>query len=211
MKDALTIAETRAMFCFVAQKMIDSQDRLTAADRAIGDGDHGVGMTRGFEAVLAALQDEDSPDLKCLFNRIGMALLTSVGGAAGVIFGTWFTGSGKGLAGKTSFDREGLVLFLQDGCRAVQARGKAKAGDKTMLDALLPAGLAAEESGQASLAVVLARAVRAAQAGVIATQGMVATVGKAKALGERSLGYADPGALSTSLILEYIDAYIHEN
>jgi len=210
MKDSLTLAETKEMFRYVAREMIASQNQLTNADRAIGDGDHGVGMSRGFEAVLSMLEDEDSTDLKGLVGKIGMSLITSVGGAAGIIFGTWFIGGGKGLAGKKVFDAESLVIFLQEGLRAVQERGKAKTGDKTMVDVMIPASIAAMQSFDKPLPLIFEQVVQAAQGGMKNTRLMVASVGKAKTLGERSLGYVDPGAISASLILYYMYEYIKE-
>jgi dihydroxyacetone kinase-like protein len=210
MKDSLTLAETKEMFRYVAREMIASQDQLTNADRAIGDGDHGVGMSRGFEAVLSMLDDEGSLDLEELFGKIGMSLITSVGGAAGIIFGTWFIGGGKGLTGKKVFNAESLVIFLQEGLRAVQERGKAKGGDKTMVDVMIPASMAARECFDKPLLIIFEQVVQAAQGGMENTRLMVASVGKAKTLGERSLGYADPGAISASLILDYMCEYIKE-
>jgi dihydroxyacetone kinase-like protein len=165
-------------------------------------------MSRGLEAVLSMLDDEGSLDLKELFGKIGMSLITSVGGAAGIIFGTWFIGGGKGLAGKKIFDAESLVIFLQDGLRAVQERGKAKGGDKTMVDVMIPASMAARECFDKPLLIIFEQVVQAAQGGMENTRLMVASVGKAKTLGERSVGYADPGAISASLILDYMYEYI---
>jgi dihydroxyacetone kinase-like protein len=208
MKASLTLAETGAMLRQVAQGMIACQDLLSEADRVTGDGDHGVGMRRGFEAVLAALDSLEFGDLKELFFKTGMALITSVGGAAGIIFGTWFTGGGKGLAGKQVFDGQALSLFMQGGLKAVQERGKAKAGDKTMVDALLPVCAALEGYAENSLPEALRRAALAAKAGAESTKEMVAGLGKARSLGPRTLGYIDPGALSASLILEFMRQYL---
>jgi phosphoenolpyruvate---glycerone phosphotransferase subunit DhaL len=208
MKSELALKETRAMIQYMAWQMIASQERLSEADRAIGDGDHGVGMARGFEAVLAALEDDVPADLKALFQKIGMALITSMGGASGIIFGTWFTGGGKALAGKTVLDGETFYRFLESGLKAVQDRGKAKAGDKTMVDALIPACSAAAEYEGRGLTQVIRGAAEAAAQGMETTKSMVAAVGKAKTLGERSIGYPDPGAISTSLILKFMSDYI---
>ncbi len=208
MKNSLTLAETKAMLIKVAQGMIASQALLTEADRAIGDGDHGVGMARGFEAVLAMLDSQELADLKELFYKTGMALITSIGGASGIIFGSWFTGASKGLAGKAEFDSQALSIFLHDGLAAIQMRGKAKAGDKSMVDALLPACATLDEHAEDRLPDALRQAVQAAKAGAEDTKEMTASVGKAKSLGPRALGYIDPGALSTSLILEFMLWYV---
>jgi len=209
MKASLTLAETGAMLRQVAQGMIASQDLLSEADRVIGDGDHGVGMRRGFEAVLAALDSQEFADLKEVFFKTGMALITSVGGASGIIFGTWFTMGGMGLAGKQVFDSQALFLLLQGGAKGIQQRGKATAGDKTMLDALLPACAALpQDLSCIYLTEALRLVVEAAKTGAESTKEMVARVGKAKSLGPRALGYIDPGALSASLILEFMQWYV---
>jgi dihydroxyacetone kinase-like protein len=200
----LAVEQTRDMFLYVAQRMVESKDELTQADKAIGDGDHGVGMARGFEAVQKKLQDQDFGDLAALLKAIGMALLTSVGGAAGAMFGTLFRGAAKSLAGQQVFDAQALALMLRDGLQAVQERGKAQVGDKTMVDALAPAVERAQAHLGDELGVSLAGVVDAARAGMESTKNMVAAVGKAKPLGERSLGHADPGAVSTYLILRYM-------
>jgi dihydroxyacetone kinase-like protein len=131
-----------------------------------------------------------------------------VGGAAGVIFGTWLRGGAKELAGETVFDARALERFLSGGLVAVQQRGKANLGDKTMLDALAPAAEAAQSMANAGLAAALAEAVSAAGQGVEHTRTLVAMTGKAKALGQRSLGYADPGAISTHLILKFMYEFV---
>ena len=208
MKTKLTLTETREMLRQVARGMISSQAILTEADRATGDGDHGVAIGRGFEAVLAALDDQEAADLKDLFFMTGTALITAAGGASGIIFGTWFSVGALGLAGRQEFDTQALALFLLDGLKAVQKRGKANAGDKSMVDALLPALAALEGHFQDSLQDALRLAAQAAKAGAEATKEMDARIGKARSLGARALGFVDPGALSTSLILEFMQWYV---
>jgi dihydroxyacetone kinase-like protein len=208
MKTSLTLTETKEMLRQVAQGMIASQSLLTEADRATGDGDHGVAMGRGFEAVLGVLEIQEFTDLKDLFFNTGTALITSAGGASGIIFGTWFSVGGLGLVGKLEFDSRALFLFLQDGLKAIQKRGKAQAGDKTMVDALLPAVTALEGHSEDSLLEALRLAAQAAKAGAESTKEMDARMGKARSLGARALGYIDPGALSTSLILEFMLWYV---
>jgi dihydroxyacetone kinase-like protein len=208
MRSSLALPETKAMLREIANRIIGSQALLNDADRMIGDGDHGVGMARGFEAVLRDLDRDDSEDLKALFNKVGTTLITSVGGASGILFGTWFMGGGNGLAGKDQFDNGALLLFLRCGLRAVQERGSAQRGQKTMVDVLAPATTAAEENQQEELPRILERVSRAAAEGMELTKGMVATAGRAKTLGKRSVGYADPGAVSASLILHSMCHYV---
>jgi dihydroxyacetone kinase-like protein len=210
MKAELTLEETRQMFLFVAEKMIACQDILTEADRAIGDGDHGVGMARGFEAVQLKLANATFSSQDEIFKSVGTALLTTIGGASGAIFGTWFRSGAKNLAGKTLLDSACFALFLKDGLAGIQERGKAKVGDKTIVDALAPAAVAADKYCDESLGKCLAEVSLAADQGMESTKNLIAMIGKAKTLGERSLGYPDPGALSSSLILQYMSSYVSQ-
>jgi len=207
-KAELTIAEATAMFLHVAQGMQESQDLLTQADKAIGDGDHGIGMARGFAAVQAKLSASPPATVADLFKTTGMALLTSIGGASGVIFGTLFRSGARNLTGVTVFNSETLTLMLTDGLAAVQERGKANPGDKTMVDALTPAAAKAAEMAAASLDKSLPEVAEAARLGMEATKGMVAATGKARALGPRAIGFAGPGALSMYLILDFMAQYV---
>ena len=188
--------------------MQGSQDLLTQADKAIGDGDHGVGMARGFAAVQAKLEAAPPPTVADLLKTTGMALLTSIGGASGVIFGTLYRGGARNLTGVTAFNSETLSLMLTDGLAAVQERGKANPGDKTMVDALTPAAAKAAEMAAASLDEALPAVAEAARLGMEETKGMVAATGKARALGPRAIGFADPGALSMYLILDFMAQYV---
>jgi dihydroxyacetone kinase-like protein len=207
-KDQLTIKQTSEMFHFIANRMIESKGILTEADKKIGDGDHGVNMARGFEAVIKVLEEESFPTLGDLLSAIGLSLLTSVGGAAGAIFGTFFRGGAKNLMQKTVFNSQILSTMLIDALEAIKQRGKAKSGDKTMVDALEPAAKISKETISLSLSDALYLIVKEAEKGAETTKDMVATIGKAKTLGERSLGYSDPGAISTSLILRYMLEYV---
>jgi phosphoenolpyruvate---glycerone phosphotransferase subunit DhaL len=143
-----------------------------------------------------------------LLKTTGMALLTSIGGASGVIFGTLYRGGARNLASETIFNSEALSRMLTDGLAAVQERGKASPGDKTMVDALAPAAAKAVEMAATSLDEALSTVAQAARLGMEETKGMVAATGKARALGPRSLGYADPGALSMYLILDFMAQYV---
>ena len=195
------------MFLQVVRRMKASQALLTQADQAIGDGDHGVGMARGFEAVRRKLEGKSFASLAELTSAIGTTLMASIGGAAGAVFGTWFRGGAKGLGERQALDSEALSLWLWDGLQAVKARGKASPGDKTMVDALEPAALGARECATAPLDVALTAVAEAARQGMERTREMVAAVGKARPLGERSLGHPDPGAVSTYLILTAMAEY----
>lgn len=204
----LSLDETIAMFAYVADGIIESKNVLTQADKAVGDGDHGVGMARGFAAVRARLAEQSYTGIDQLLKSIGMALMSSIGGASGAVFGTFFRAGAKRLAGWHEFDSQALSMLLTDGLDAVKARGGARPGDKTMVDALEPAALAAKSHASANLDESLAALTKAARLGMEDTREMIARVGKARPLGERSLGHPDPGSISTFLILKYMLAYV---
>lgn len=143
-----------------------------------------------------------------LFKTVGMALITSIGGAAGAVFGTLFRGGSKQLSEKEVFDAEALSLMLFAGLEAVKKRGKAELGNKTMVDALEPAAMEAQNRVSSPLDEALAAVTEAARLGMEKTKDIVATVGKAKTLGERSLGHPDPGAISIYLIVKFMWEYV---
>lgn len=200
----MTGDDVKAMMQAVAQAIIANVDRLSEADRATGDGDHGVGMRRGFEAVLDALVGLQSPTPEQVMKTAGTAIMAKGGGASGAIFGTLFRGGSRALEGRDIFDADGFAGFLKMASDAVQKRGGVTEGQKTMVDALAPAARAAAQS---TLAASLAAAAKAADDGVEATRSMIATTGKARTLGERSLGHIDPGALSVSIILKAMNDF----
>ncbi len=209
-KDQLNLQETKNMFIFVAEKIIENKEVLTIADQAIGDGDHGIGMARGFEAVKKKLLISDFNTLGELLNAIGTTLLTSIGGAAGAIFGTLFLGAAKNLDNCVILNSQSLSSILLDGLLTVKARGKAELGDKTMVDALEPAATIARQIIEQPLNEALAIISEKARKGMENTKNMIATIGKAKTLGERSIGHLDPGAISISLILKYMLEFVED-
>lgn len=206
--DALNTDQIQACFEHVAAAMIASKELLTHADQAIGDGDHGIGMARGFEAVTANLQDNVFSTPQEIFRNIGFTLLSSIGGASGAIFGSFFIGAANGLEGEPLLNSTAYAKALQGGLAMVQTRGKARVGDKTMVDALAPAAQTALANADKSLDEISALVYRAAEQGKEKTKDFIATTGKAKTLGERSIGHADPGAISMALILRFINEYI---
>jgi dihydroxyacetone kinase-like protein len=179
-------------------------DHLTQLDSAIGDGDHGVNMTRGFRAVSEALAgaEGDEPPGKVLI-RAGKTLVSSVGGASGPLWGTALRRAGRALGDAESLDGDRLVVALDAALKAVQELGAAVPGDKTMVDALTPAVASLRSGLEAgdSLERALAAAAEAAAEGARATVPMQARKGRASYLGERSIGHQDPGATSTALIV----------
>ncbi len=208
MRETLTPAATQEMLAAVARYIVANVDVLTAADQAIGDGDHGIGMRRGFAAVLEEMEKPASGGVEAVFKSAGMAIMSKTGGAAGAVFGTLFRSGGAALAGRDNFDAEALAAFLRQGLEAVEKRGGSRPGMKTMLDALAPAAEAATKAAAEGLPAAAQAAVEGATQGVEATKSMIATTGKARTLGERSLGYPDPGAVSVSLILAAMRDYI---
>ncbi|PIE34787.1 dihydroxyacetone kinase subunit L [candidate division KSB3 bacterium] len=206
-KSQLGVQEAQAMIIHISQKMLESKDLLTQADKAIGDGDHGIGMARGFEAVLQKIEGQEFSSIDQLFKAVGMALMMSIGGAAGAIFGTLFRGMAKNQGGTTILDARHFSQMLLDGLQAVKNRGKSKPGDKTMVDALEPAALESKNQISSPLDQALAAIAESARLGMESTKEMVATTGKAKTLGERSLGHPDPGAISMSLLLKFMHEY----
>lgn len=204
----LDLTQLKEMLLHVCQDIQDATEVLTQADKAIGDGDHGVGMARGFQAVHQKIETQAFASVGDAFKTVGTALLTSVGGASGAVFGTWFRSGAARLADRQVFDGAALAVLLTDGLQGVKERGKAQPGDKTMIDALEPAAQAAQQLSDANLDQALAAAVEAARQGMERTKDMVARLGKAQTLGERSLGHPDPGALSTYLILKSMLEYV---
>jgi dihydroxyacetone kinase-like protein len=175
---------------------------LTELDAPIGDSDHGVNMARGFLAVRDKLQGIERGDVGAIFKAVGMTLLSNVGGASGPLYGTLFLDAGKAAAGLSTLDLAAVTSCLEAGLAGVQRRGKAVLGDKTMVDALVPAVEALKAAGGAPLAAALRDAAEAARAGALATVPLVARKGRASYLGERSAGHQDPGATSSWLLLQ---------
>lgn len=191
------------MLLLVADRIIEAEPELSEADRNLGDGDHGLGMQRGMKAAKEALAEvSEDATVGDLFTTMGKAMMSSMGGASGVIFGSLFRGGGKALKGYIGgFDARALSMSLSAAAEAIRDRGGAKAGDKTMLDALIPASEKASEVMELSLEESLGQVADAAEAGREASKDMIATMGRAKTLGERSLGHPDAGACSVAIIL----------
>ncbi|UQA62974.1 dihydroxyacetone kinase subunit DhaL [Polyangium aurulentum] len=185
-----------------AEVMEREKMSLTELDAPIGDSDHGVNMARGFKAVQDKLGGIDRGDVGAMFKAVGMTLLSTVGGASGPLYGTLFLDAGKAAAGLAKLDLAAVTSCLEAGLAGVQRRGKAVVGDKTMVDALVPAVKALEAAKDAPLAEALHRAAEAAREGALATVPLVARKGRASYLGERSVGHKDPGATSSWLLLQ---------
>jgi dihydroxyacetone kinase-like protein len=186
-----------------AEVIAENKEYLTQLDSAIGDADHGINMDRGMQAALAKIEQVGNGDIGNLMKTVGMTLVSTVGGAGGPLYGTLFLQFGIATAGKAELEPEDWALALEKGVEGVQMRGKAEPGDKTMVDALIPARdayRAALEEG-ASFEEALRRSAAAAEEGMKATIPLVARKGRASYLGERSAGHQDPGATSSYLLV----------
>lgn len=191
-----------------ADVMGEQKDYLTQLDSDIGDGDHGANMARGFNAVRGKLAESADKDIGAIFKMVAMTLISTVGGASGPLYGTFFLQAATPAAGKHELTLGDLAAGFDAGLKGLVARGKAAPGDKTMIDALTPAVEALHPSGDESPAVAIVRAVEAARNGAKATIPMVARKGRASYLGERSAGHLDPGAASSVLLLEALAAVL---
>jgi phosphoenolpyruvate---glycerone phosphotransferase subunit DhaL len=189
-----------------AAAIAENKEYLTELDSAIGDADHGINMNRGMQAVLAKLEGGAQgvqADVGALLKTVGMTLVSTVGGASGPLYGTLFLQMGSSAAGKPELSEEDWADALAAGLAGVQRRGKAELGDKTMIDALVPAveALRSSLAGGATAGEALHRSTEAARGGMTATIPLVARKGRASYLGERSANHQDPGATSSWLLL----------
>ena len=178
-----------------AGEMGEHRQELVRLDTAIGDGDHGTNMDRGMRKAVEKLDAAEQADSGAVLGTVAMALISSVGGAAGPLYGTLFLQMGRAMAGHVEVDLPTYAMAWRKGLEGVQSRGKAQPGDKTMVDALIPAVEALEDASD--LDDGLRAAAQAAEEGMKATTPLVARKGRASYLGERSEGHQDPGATST--------------
>jgi dihydroxyacetone kinase-like protein len=181
----------------------EHRDELVELDREIGDADHGENMDRGFRAVVAAVDSSERDKPGDVLKLAATTLISTVGGASGPLYGTAFLRAAAAVGDVEELDSQAVAAALQAGLEGVTARGRAVAGDKTMVDALAPAADAARAAAEAgeSTSKVLAAAADAAHEGARATEPLVARKGRASYLGERSAGHLDPGAWSTALLI----------
>ena len=187
-----------------AALIAENRQYLIELDAAIGDADHGANMHRGFQAVLAKLPEIADRDIGAIFKAVGMTLVSSVGGAGGPLYGTFFLQAGGVLSGRMEMELEDWSAALAAAVNGVIQRGNAEPGDKTMIDALLPAVWALKEAIQAEAGRdgALWASAEAARQGMQATIPLIARKGRASYLGERSAGHQDPGATSSYLLLK---------
>ncbi len=207
--DVLNTEDTKNMLLAVANKIISNVGYLTEIDNQTGDGDHGFGMAGGMQkAKKKLLSMEPTDDAFSLFDAAGKAMLLSMGGASGVIFGSMFMAGGKGFDPKAELTAADLCSIEEKALEIIKERGGAEVGDKTMIDALAPAVDALKANADKGLLEMVKAGEAAAKQGVENTKNYIAKFGKAKSLGDRALGYQDAGATSVSLIFEAMREFI---
>jgi dihydroxyacetone kinase-like protein len=202
--DVVTVARCDAWVRRFAEIIAAHRSELTDLDSAIGDADHGINMDRGMQAVVAKLDSERPATLDELFKLVGMTLVSSVGGASGPLYGTFFLRFGTSCGPRDSVSTSDVVKAFRAGIEGVVARGRPELGDKTMFDALHPALEALERdiTDGRPAREAFASALQAARDGRDLTMPMLARKGRASYLGERSVGHQDPGATSSALLFE---------
>jgi dihydroxyacetone kinase-like protein len=188
----------------MADVIDENRQHLTKLDAAIGDADHGINMDRGFKSILKKVPAVEDKDAGTILKTAGMALVSSVGGAGGPLYGTAFMQAGMAVAGKYELEAGDVLAALDSALKGVVMRGKANLGDKTMVDAITPAVEAMREALENGAGTVeaLEEAAAAAEKGMTDTIPMLAKKGRASYLGERSIGHQDPGATSSYLIIQ---------
>lgn len=201
--DVLTLDYWKASFSALLAAFEEEKEHLCELDGAIGDGDHGDSMARGLAEVVDRLSAADPPDVGALLELAGTAFISSVGGVTGIIFGTLLQSAGKSADGKLAINCNDLALMFESALEGVKRRGRAKEGDKSMVDALSPAVAALKEAAQEGSTPqdALAMASAAAEKGMQSTVNMQATVGRARYQKGKGVGHADAGAASVALIM----------
>lgn len=212
MMNMLNEDNARGMIVYVAEQIIESKPLLTEIDSKIGDGDHGIGMAGGMQkAKEKVLTAENKGDVYALFEAAGKAMLMSMGGASGVIFGSLFMAGAKSIEPKAELDSCDIAAMMQRSLEAIKTRGKAEVGDKTMVDALQPAVEAMNTTCNKGLIPMLRAAEMAAAEGVEKTKQYQARFGRAKSLMERAVGHQDAGATSVWIILRAMREYAEQD
>jgi len=200
--ESFSVSGARIWIDETARLIAENAENLTVLDTAIGDGDHGNNMDRGFSAVEKKLETANVGDPSALFKLVGMTLLSTVGGAAGPLYGGFFLALARASSGKQSLNKEELVQCLREGLADIQRRGKAQPGDKTMVDTLAPALETLAATSDRDITTGTKAAAETARRAAEATIPMLARKGRASYLAERSIGHQDPGATSSSLLLQ---------
>lgn len=213
-KTSMSPQQVKEMFLYVGDQIIESKPLLTEVDSAIGDGDHGIGMSVGFTEAKANLEKQDFETINDVFKTIGMSMISSMGGASGVIFGTLFVGGIKNLEKADTLDVALMASIFEKSLQAIKDRGKANLGDKTMIDALEPAVEGLKEcaaNDEEDILASLKVAEQKANEGVEKSKEYVAKFGRAKSLGDRAIGHQDAGATSIWIIFRSMREWVEES
>jgi dihydroxyacetone kinase phosphoprotein-dependent L subunit len=210
---ALTAAQAKAMMLEVAQTVIANKEFLCEADRNIGDGDHGIGMANGFEAAQGELCSNEFPDVYQVFSTVGRTMIRVMGGASGIIFGLLFYAGAKNMPAKNEITQMELAEIFEKAAQEIKAKGQAKPGDKTLIDALDPMVASMKDCAMdgASFPEMLQAAYLAAESGMEASKNYIAKLGKAKTLGERAIGFPDAGCVSLTVIARAMSTWAKQN
>jgi len=189
----------------------ENKDYLTELDAAIGDADHGLNMDRGFSKVMEKMSSTEMNDCSDVFKNTAMTLISSVGGASGPLYGSFFLKASMACKGKSELNITDFVSTLEAAVKGVTDRGRAQIGDKTMIDVWSPVITALKEGNETDLVELMHKALKVAENAKEATRDLLAKKGRASYLGERSIGHLDPGAVSSTLIIEALDTIIDKN
>jgi dihydroxyacetone kinase phosphoprotein-dependent L subunit len=203
---SINATQLKAMMIYMCSEMINSKEIMCEADRHIGDGDHGIGMAKGFEAARANLEDQTFDDVYKIFFTIGRTMIKEMGGASGIIFGMLFYAGSKDIAPSQTLNVKDFSIVFEKALSEIKTRGKAQPGDKTVVDALQPMVEVMQRNIENDLSFkeMVKIALIAANQGKENSKKYLAKYGRAKTLGERAIGYPDAGAVSLSLIMQYI-------
>jgi dihydroxyacetone kinase phosphoprotein-dependent L subunit len=210
----LSISMTKEMILFAARAIVNAEPYLTEIDSVIGDSDHGVNMKLGFSRIIQVLENSDDfGTVNELLKEAGMSLLKTMGGASGVIFGTIFIGGLTSLPPARVLDEDFFVSFLDGSLKSLQKRSKARLGDKTVMDAFVPAVEAVRLCGRKSekLPEMMSAAAGAACAGMESTKTMLPQIGRSRSFGDKALGIPDAGAVSVSILFRAFDEWMKEH
>ena len=201
---SLNTTQLKSMLMYTCQVMVDSQEIMCEADRNIGDGDHGIGMAKGFEAALQELQKQEFEDVYKIFFTVGRTMIKEMGGASGIIFGMLFYAGSKNVEPSPELTVKDFVTVFDKALTEIKAKGQAQVGDKTVVDALQPMVEIMQQNLDKDLSFeeITQIALEAAIQGEENSKQYAAKFGRAKTLGDRAIGYPDAGAVSLTLILQ---------
>ncbi len=196
------------IFNQIGDKIVEQKDYLTELDRPIGDNDHGINMAKGFDKAKEKIAPLADKDIGTILKTAGMALVSTVGGSSGPLYGTFYMKMGQKLVGKTEITFDEFLAAMQDGIDGVKMRGRSTTEEKTMLDSMVPAWEAMKASWEANADVKasLDAGAKAAEAGCEHTKELIATKGRASYVGERGIGHQDPGATSFLFMIQTVAA-----